>query len=382
LPFELGEQRPRTLRTATATREWRQNVGHACARGKARILQERVVMTAWFGKFSTALAMLLAVVAVPRAARVSPLDALTPDVVLTPPDRARLAQGETIVQLNVSPDGYLSLTAMVRADVTADRMLRWSSSVETLQKGQYVSEIGRFTMPPRIEDLHALSLEDKDLADLPSCLPSKCGVKLSATEIASFRGMRRSEAVTAQWRRVLTERAARYLERGDECAEPYVDHSDAVSPAVAFGAVLQRLEFFPRNLRPYADYLRHYPAIADQHIEQSFLYWSKETLGLKPITSITHFTAARFDEPHLPEAVVVAKQVYASHYKTASLTVTALVADNGVRYLVYVNRTALDGFRGFFGGMVRRIIDRRVRAEAPAVLHNLRKRLESGDPPA
>lgn len=36
---------------------------------------------------------------------------------------------------------------------------------------------------------------------------------------------------------------------------------------------------------------------------------------------------------------------------------------------------------GVFGGLVRRLIERRVRAEAPAVLNALRVRLESGDPP-
>ena len=339
-------------------------------------------MTAPLGKFSAALAMLSAIVTAPRGADLSPLDALMPDVVLTSADRALLVKGETVVRLNVSRDGYLSLTGIVRADITAERIIRWSSSVEALQKGQYVSEIGRFTTPPRVEDLEGLTLEDKDLADLARCLPADCGVKLSAAEIASFRGMRRPDAIAAQWREVLTKRAAGYLHRGDECAEPYLDHPEPVAPAIAFDAVLQRIEFFPRNLRPYADYLRGFPAVANQHIERSFLYWSKETLGLKPITSITHFTASRFHQSHLPEAVVVAKQVYASHYKTASVTVTALVADNDVRYLVYVNRTGLDAFRGFFGGMVRRIIDRRVRSEAPGVLQNLRKRLESGDPPA
>jgi hypothetical protein len=118
----------------------------------------------------------------------------------------------------------------------------------------------------------------------------------------------------------------------------------------------------------------------DSHVQASFLYWSKETLGMKPIVSITHFSAARFTTPEMPELVVVAKQVYASHYKNASITVTALVRDGAARYLVYLNRSHIDAFQARFGSMVRRIVERRVKAEAPGVLQNLRRRIEAGPP--
>jgi hypothetical protein len=84
----------------------------------------------------------------------------------------------------------------------------------------------------------------------------------------------------------------------------------------------------------------------------------------------------------MPETVIAAKQVYASHYKNAALTLTSLVAQNGARYLVYVNRSHVDAFHGFFGPVVRRVVERRVRGEAPNVLAALRRRLESGEPSA
>ena len=103
---------------------------------------------------------------------------------------------------------------------------------------------------------------------------------------------------------------------------------------------------------------------------------------MKPIITITHFSLARFTQPGMPTVVIIAKQVYASHYKNAALTMTALTGEDTSRYLVYVNRSHVDAFRGFFGGMVRRTVERRVKAEAPEVLRGLRQRLESGDPPA
>ena len=102
---------------------------------------------------------------------------------------------------------------------------------------------------------------------------------------------------------------------------------------------------------------------------------------MKPIISITHFSLARFTTRNVPEVAVVAKQVYASHYRDAAITVTALTSDHAGAYLVYVHRSRVDAFQGLFGGMVRRIVERRVKAEAPGVLMGLRKRLEAGEPP-
>lgn len=333
-------------------------------------------------KYPTVAAALVATLAVPTGARVTSFDALLPDVPISADERAQLDAGETVVRVTPGRDGYLSLTAAVRVNATADRLVEWTSRVETLQKGKYVPEIARFSSPPRLEDVQALVMDPADLDDLARCRVGECGVKLDAVEIAALPSERDQRVLDTHFRRLLVRRASDYLARGDECLLPYHDHNEPVVPAAIFRSLLQRLEFLPRHLRCYADYLQGYPVSADAHVLRSFLYWSKETLGMKPIVSITHFSAARFDRPGLPDVVVVAKQVYASHYKNASITVTALVSDNGAHYVVYLNRSHVDAFQGLFGGMVRRVVERRVKAEAPGVLQGLRKRLESGPPPA
>jgi hypothetical protein len=198
-------------------------------------------------------------------------------------------------------------------------------------------------------------------------------------EIEQVRTIGDRAALDHAFRQVLVARAANYLDRGDESALPYRDHKVPVRPGDAFQAVLQRLEFFPRRFDCYAAYLRGFPMAPDQHVQQSFLYWSKETLGMKPIISITHLSAARFDRPELPDAIIVSKQVYATHYKDASITMTLIAGEHTSRYLVYVNRSQIDAFRGMLGGFVRRVVERRVRAEAPVVLRELRSRIESAE---
>lgn len=339
-------------------------------------------MTGRRGYFSALVALICAIVSAPAAEPRSGLPALAPDITLDQDDRTQLTAGNTIIRLTATSDGYLSLSAMVRADITPERFLRWMTSVEVLQKGKYIPEIGRFSTPPAEHDLRDLTIDLDDVRDLERCEPSDCGLKLSEPEIALLVDQRDEDALRQSLRRMLVERATQYLTRGDSGTAPYLDHDDPVDPGLAFEGVLQRVPFFPRSLKCYADYLRTFPHGSDGHVRHSFLYWSRESLGLKPIITLTHLSAARFEQPHLPEAVVVARQVYASHYKNASITITALVADGPTRYLAYINRTHVDAFGGMFGGMVRRLVERRVKSEAPEVLQNLRRRLEAGDPPA
>jgi hypothetical protein len=78
---------------------------------------------------------------------------------------------------------------------------------------------------------------------------------------------------------------------------------------------------------------------------------------------------------------VASRQIFASHYITGSLAVTAITGGASGRYLTYLNRSRVDILDGIFGGLVRRIAERRIREEAGDVVNGLRRRLEAGDPP-
>ena len=325
-------------------------------------------------------AVLVAMVDFAQAERRDPFAFLSPDVVITSSDRAQLDAGQTIVRVLPGRDGLLSLAAIVRVDTTADRLLAWSRSVELLQKGKYVPEIGRFSGPAHIADLQGLTIDSEDLDALEQCRPGRCGLKLSDVEIARVQSTRNRTQLEALFRQFLTERANEYAANGEAEAPAYHDHKSPVRPQDAFATIVQKLEFFPRNLACCVEYLLQYPQAQNGGARESFLYWSKETLGMKPIISITHFSATRFGAEGMPEAVVIAKQVYATHYKDAALTMTALTGDDSSKYLVYVHRSMVDAFGGVFGGVVRRIVERRVKSEAPRVLLGLRNRLASGEP--
>ena len=56
------------------------------------------------------------------------------------------------------------------------------------------------------------------------------------------------------------------------------------------------------------------------------------------------------------------------------------VGAHGRRHLVYLRRSRVDVFQGTFGGLVRRMVNKRVTAEGGAVLESLRLKLEGGLP--
>ena len=152
-------------------------------------------------------------------------------------------------------------------------------------------------------------------------------------------------------------------------------------PASEFEFLLARCHLPGLGMKPVVAHLRAYPD-GDDGVE-TFLFWSRDMLGdLKPVVSITQVSIVR--SPWLDEPTIIASaQVYASHYLTASLSVVAVAGepDSG-RYLVYARRSRGDLFTGPFGGWVRRIVQKRVRAEGPGVLDGLRRKIEAGPPAA
>lgn len=306
---------------------------------------------------------------------------------LTAGDYTKLDAGEALVELLPAQSKEVAVRAATKIDAHPGHLVQWTRRIEEIKNGRYVPAIGRFSDPPRLGDLDALSLDDEDLTDLRRCRPGKCGVKLSDAEIARMReaiaaaGVEWKTAAQQTFRTIVLARAARYLAEGHT---PSVSYHDARKPVLLdseFAAVASEVALAHPRLFPLTNYLSLYPQGYMPDVE-SFLYWSKESLGAKPIVSVTHVAMIESRDERIREALVAKKQVYASHYVLASLSFTAISAspDGMHRYLVYLNRSRSDVFDGIFGGFIRHTIARRLRAEAPQALQALRTRLESEPP--
>jgi hypothetical protein len=228
-------------------------------------------------------------------------------------------------------------------------------------------------------------LDDKDIEAIRECRPGACGVKLSDAEIATLRAVHSAGAegtanVQRAFRQLVLRRVEDYLTRGEAGIPAYHDDPKPVDPNVSFASLVDSVASLPEQFAPLAAHVRNFPHVEDPHVVDTFVYWSRETIGGRPITSVTHVTIARYGAPPDQDAIVVSRQLFATHYKNASLVITAMTGAAEDGYLVYVHRSELDVLHGLFGRLVRRVIERRIRAEAPGVLDGFRRRLESGDP--
>jgi hypothetical protein len=185
------------------------------------------------------------------------------------------------------------------------------------------------------------------------------------------------------FRAVVLARVKTFMAEGQSALGPYADHRDPVWPATRFASVLGHSLFLTANVPGFAQHLGRYPHSDAPEIE-SFVYWSKERLDGKAIVSATHVSILRGVEPGFPDALVAGRQIFATHYVNASLGVTMILRGKAgaPAYLAYVNRSEVDRLGGVFGGLVRRVMHRRLRTEAAEILQALRQRLEGGPPPA
>ena len=305
-----------------------------------------------------------------------------------PAARLKAAAGSAVLTIVPARGRDLAVYGVVRTTAAPDRLVTWSRAIEQLYQGRYVPALGRFSDPPQLADLAALALDDEDLNDLRACRAGDCRLKLGAAEMATIRqaadsgGVAWRPAVQDAFRRVVLARALDYLAGGLAASPSYEDHRTPVSPAQEFEDVAADIGFEALYDGRVMPYLRAYPAVGGSGVE-SFLYWSKETLGGgKPIVSVTHVAIFRNAGEHAPDAVVAARQVFATHYITASLSLTAVTSgrDGAAGYLIYIRRSRTDAFEGPFGKFVRHLVEKRIRGDGPPVLDMLRRKLEGGDP--
>lgn len=303
---------------------------------------------------------------------------------LSPSARTQLRKARAVTELLDEKGMDIVIAAAVRSNVDASRFVSRFREVEQLLKGSFVDANGRFSSQPRPEDLDALTLDDDDLDDLRGCRPGRCGVKLSSAEImriqAAVRGAgeRWKPAALAAFKGVLVERVVAYRTKGIAGLAPYEDGPETAQPRFVTGQMLEIFEHRGVGRREALAYLRNYPA--EGLDAESFLYWSKDRLSddAKPVVSITHAVIMRGSASEPPVALMT--QVYASHYLNASMSLTTLVpAPAEDPSLAYLRLSTVDVFDGRLGGIVRRLVQRRIRSDGPRAIDALRRKLEAPD---
>lgn len=310
-----------------------------------------------------------------------------PDATMSSEDIQRMARGEVVVKPLSAKSGQLGVFAATELRQSPDVFVAWIRQISQLQRSKAIAASGRFSEPPVLQDLDGLSLDPRDLESLRECRPGDCALKLAASEIESLRRVadRDTDAALQQaFRRVLLDRLLAYRAGGLAAVPVPVNRSDTSRPTEVFAALHANSPYIRRSDVRLATWLNEPERSASLEVE-SFYYWSKEYYSSgKAVIAITHVGVTRAPRGGpAPEATVVGKQVFATRYMKGMLTHIALARDqaSGALYMTYTNRAQLDVLKGFWGGLVRAIINSRLRGDAANVVQTLRGRIESGPPP-
>jgi hypothetical protein len=316
-----------------------------------------------------------------------PFAFLKPVVTVSPSELQRLDRGEVIARVLPARGSQVAVFAASKLDAEPDSLIHWTGAIEQMKKGPYVLAIRRFSDPPVLSDLDGLMLDDEDVESIRHCRRGECGVKLSENEIdaltsaADAAGAGWRTVVQREFRRVLFKRVTRYRQEGLAGLPPYVDRPEPSIPRDAFAALVERSPHLRNHVPAITDAFARYPKATLPSVD-SFLYWSKEHYGRgKPVTTVTQVHIVRPGDPPLPMVMVLAQEIFASHYRSGSLGMTAFVKGrDDTRYLVHLNRSQLDMLKGMFGGLVRSVLEGRLASEAKPAMAIVKGRLESGNP--
>jgi hypothetical protein len=291
-----------------------------------------------------------------------PLALFHPTVELGERERRALDRGEAVSRTVPMPSRHIGVFAAVRVGVEGERVARWIEDIAAFKRSDAVEEIGRFSNPPRIEDLAALTLDPEDFETLQGCRPGKCGMPFTPAEIERLHqpfGRSRpwqADDLVRVFREILLARAQTYLVAG---------RTGGPAPAFVHSQ-------WPELVRALESQPPQPPGRAT-----TFLYWEKVRLGGKPTVTITHVTMLREAAVSGCALVTLSRHVFSTRFISDGWSVLALAAP----YFTYFYQARIDRLGGFFGGIVRHFVEREIKARAGETLLGLRNRLERGDPP-
>lgn len=314
--------------------------------------------------------------------------ALREQAAFTAEDLSGLEQGRVVAKLlSVKDKREVAVCGVVRLPVPPAAFLQFTRDNVAQQNNRAILKIGKFSSPPTIEDLQALTLEYRDIEDLKRCAATDCNLKMSAAMIERVRNEVNWNApdyraqATLVFRQMLLEYVRDYLARGTAALIEYSDRSHGVSLDEELRSLLDASPYFNQFAPEFTKYLRSFPPRLSG--AENFIFWSKIKFGLKPVVTITHVVIYPRPANTAPQVLVASKQIYANHYFDSSLAMSAFInfpttGPNSDSYLLYMNRSRADALGGLFSGLKRSLVENEAMGSLQSILQEQRLKLEAG----
>src|SRR6266576_792496 len=303
------------------------------------------------------LTLLLVLQAVPASPRPSQLTRfLEQNVGFDAPQFTALERGEPVVKVLEARDRLdVAVFGIVTLPVAREPYVRalrdFATSLHTPNRAQF----GIFSNPASESDVAAVTINSRDVAEMKSCKPGDCVVKLPATDMQRIHDQTNWSApaadvqaqLSADARRRLVEYVTDYRGRGDSAMAVYDDRGNLnVHSSAAFAAQLAESPYVYQTVPSLQSYVANYPRGPLPAGAAEIVFWSEDVMPhLRPILSVTHLVV--YTPAELPGMTLAAsKQIYANHYFEAVIDLTAVVARNPGSYLVVLRRYRFDNLPG------------------------------------
>lgn len=298
-------------------------------------------------------------------------------------------QGHPAVRSLKGGDRHEVATAgAVRIDVPLGLFVDRFNDIVSFKRSSLVLQIGKFSSPPRLDDLERLALDRTDLDALRRCRVGNCALQLSASQITRFgQEVNWSEPdargrANRLFREMLIESVTAYQTGGNSALPEYRDRANPVRAADEFREVVAHSSSLLHDAPELTEYLMEYPLATSPRV-QDFMYWSREQFGLKPVVSVTHAIVYTPEPGGVADLMIASKQIYASHYFDGSLALTRAAVDRAAGgnqagfYMLYANRTRSASLPPVIGGIIRRVINGRTKSGMEEQLRLTKQRLEA-----
>ena len=316
-----------------------------------------------------------------------PTSFLQKQLSFTAADLASLERGQTITRLpKTAETREVAAFAIMRLDVSGDFFLAKMRDIVTFKKSDNVLQIGKFSDPPKIEDLAGLTLDPSEIESIHRCRANSCDLKMANAWIERFRkeinwsAPDYRERVNTLYRTLLLEHVKSYQQAGNRGLGEYNDRSYALKLADEFQSLLQPAAYMYGYNAEFQKYLVNFPDFRPADAE-NFVYWSKEKFGLKPVVSMTHISVYKVPHANGPDILIASKGIYANHYFETSMGLTCFIHSQSTSlqrtYLIYINRSRTDALRGMFGGLKRSLISGSLRDGAKKNMDMIKLKLET-----
>lgn len=303
-------------------------------------------------------------------------------------DLVNLDAGKTVVRtLSSDEKREVAVIGVVRLNnLTEPTMSAFRASL-TQKNSKVLLGEGRFSLPPKTEDLTNLTYESRDIDELKNCEVGNCDLKLSAEMIKRAKAELDWTAADAKSRAgqlmsaMLTEYVSDYLVRGDKALIQVASRKDPVRLADEHHELLDDSILIKEFAPDFRRYMSDFPAFRLAGVDSS-MSWSKVNLGVKPFVTITQTTAYTSSNNGLPQFILANKQIFATRYIESSLAFSFLVSFTGdagrESYLVFTDRSRSDALEGAFGSVKRALVEKQAYATTVDLLSRAKYRLENG----